>query len=116
VSDDKYTVPGTSDGIVYYDRRTGTSFSYNLPVADGTYTVELFFTDPITPSQGSVFNVTAQGQTVLNHFDIIAAGGGKSPLTKKFTVDVTNGKISLGFTGIVNDATLSGIEVLIAGI
>ena len=73
----------------------------------------MFFTDPTYSAAGQrVFNVTAQGQTVLKSFDIIAAGGGKAPIARAFKVTVTNGVISLGFTGIVNAATLSGIQVL----
>ena len=61
VSDQKYTVPGTPDGIVFYDRRAGASFSYKLPVANGTYTVQLFFTDPTYSTAGQrTFNVTAR--------------------------------------------------------
>jgi len=111
-SDVPYDVPDTSDGIVYYDRRTGNDFRYNLPVANGAYTVELFFTDPTYSSAGQrIFDVTAQGQTVLHDFDIIAAGGGKAPITKTFRVNVTNGAITLGFTSVLKYATLSGIEV-----
>ena len=50
--------------------------------------------------------------TVLSNFDIIAAGGGKAPIARAFKVTVTNGFISLGFTGVANAATLSGIQVL----
>jgi len=115
-SDVPYTVPDTADGIVFYDRRTGTDFSYNLPVADGTYTVELFFTDPTySTARQRLFNVTAQGQTVLSDFDIIGDGGGKAPITRAFSVTVTNGRIALGFTSVLNYATLSGIEVLKQG-
>ena len=114
-TDAQYTVPGTSDGIVFYDRRTGASFSYNLPVANGTYTVQLFFTDPIVQRisrPARVFNVTAQGQTVLPNFDIIAAGGGKAPIAERFNVNVTNGMITLDLTGVGTDsATLAVILV-----
>ena len=45
---------------------------------NGKYVVQLFFVDPIykRPPGKRVFNVTAQGQTVLNNFDIIGDGGG----------------------------------------
>ncbi len=112
-SDIPYAVPGTSDGVLFYDRRTGTDFSYDLPAANGDYTVQLFFTDPTYSSAGQrVFDVTAQGQKVLTDFDIIAAGGGRAPISRSFQVKVTNGVINLGFTSVLNNATLSAIKVL----
>ena len=86
-SDNVYNVPGTTDDPVYYDRRTGSSFNYNLPIADGTYAVQLIFTDPLYTTAGKrVFNVTADGATELSHFDIIGSGGGIAPLIETFNV------------------------------
>ena len=78
------TVPGTQDGIVFYDRRAGAGFEYNLPLANGTYTVQFFFFDPTSTTGQNVFNVTAQGQKALSNFDIVAAGGQKRRSPRRF--------------------------------
>ena len=49
---------------------------------------------------------------MLSDFDIIADGGGKAPISKAFPVKVTNGMITLGFTSVLKNATLSGIQIL----
>jgi hypothetical protein len=113
VSDTRYTVPGTADGIVFYERRTGTSFSYSLPLANGKYVVQFFFTDPIYSAAGQrKFNVAINNTIVLKNFDIIAAGGGKAPLAKAFNATITNNDLALNFTATLNNATVSGIQVM----
>ena len=56
--------------------------------------------------------MTAQGNTVLNHFDIIAAAGGRKPIAKAFQVTVTNGVLNVNFAGVVGAATVSGIQII----
>ena len=112
-SDNVYAVPGTADGTLYCDRRTGQSFAYNLPLQNGAYTLQVFFSDPIYSSAGQrVFNVSAQGNAVLNNFDVIGAGGGIAPISRTFPVVVANGELNVGFVsdnGV--NATVSAIKV-----
>jgi YD repeat-containing protein len=93
------------------------SFSYTLPglTAGATYTVRLHFAEFYWTTVGQrIFNVTINGAPVLNDFDIIAAAG--APLTaiaKSFTTTATSGgTIVIGFSTVVDNAKISGIEVL----
>ena len=57
--------------------------------------------------------MSAQGTTILSNFDVFAAAGAnKKAVAKTFTVNVTNGTLSLKFTGVVGNAIVSGIELL----
>jgi pimeloyl-ACP methyl ester carboxylesterase len=104
------------DAPLLNNRRTG-NFNYDFPIADGNYTVTLLFADSIYAKAGQrVFDVTAQGQTILSNFDIAASGGaGGAEVVRSFSQDVTAGSIKLGFEGIVAHATVSGIEIVPAG-
>jgi N-acetylneuraminic acid mutarotase len=109
-----FDIAGTSDDVMYYERRFGKSFSYAIPIsAAGDYRVTLHFADASYNTGGRKFNVTAEGKTVLSNFDITAEAGGVKgvAVTKSFDLAVIDGKLNLAFTGVVNNATLSAIEV-----
>jgi hypothetical protein len=61
-----------------------------------------------------VFNVSANGQAQLNNFDIVAAAGSNDKaVVKQFTVTADgSGTITLQFTPVVDNAQVSGIEIL----
>jgi Malectin domain/Domain of unknown function (DUF4982) len=59
------TISGTADQAEYQTYRYGT-FTYNIPVVNGTYTVYLKFVEPTFTAAGQrVFSVTAEGQTLV---------------------------------------------------
>src|SRR6185312_10850399 len=101
-----YDVAGTTDDPLYYSRRTGASFTYAHAVANGTYTLSLYFAESTYTAVGQrKFDVFAEGVQILNDFDIVqAAGGPKKAVVKTFTVHVTDGQINLRFAGVVNGA------------
>jgi len=111
------TNPGTT-GSVYESRRWG-AFSYNIPVAKGTYQVVLHFTEPYWGAQvpggaGSrKFHVDLEGQRKLTEYDIFAkAGGARVPILETFTADVTDGTLNIAFLrGSADNAILSALEV-----
>jgi hypothetical protein len=102
---------------VYQRQRWGPNFSYTIPsfTPGGPYTVRLHFAEGYwtVPSQ-RVFNVTLNGTRVLRNFDIVqSAGGANIAIVEQFnTTADANGKISIQFAAVFNNATLAGIEVL----
>ena len=102
---------------VYRTERFGKTFSYNFDsIPDGRYLVRLHFAEIYQSKAGKrKFNVTVEDTQVIANLDIFAAAGGKNKaITRAFTVDVTGG-LQIGFAATVNDAKISGIEVLPAG-
>lgn len=114
-------ITGTSDPKLFAGERHG-NFRYIVPVAEGSYTVKLYFVESWfgagAPGGGGVgsrvFRVDGNGDNLLRHFDILAetrvAG---RPLVKTFhsiTPDA-DGHIVLSFIPIENEACVNAIEI-----
>jgi hypothetical protein len=103
-------IANTDNDPIFYSYRTGPTFSYSIPVKSGNYALVLNFVDPTSTAAGQrKFNVTVQGKQVLSNFDIVAATGPSTAISKAYAVTVTNGTLNLTFTGTVGNAILSGI-------
>jgi hypothetical protein len=122
LSKDGAKVAGTDDPELFSAERFG-HFSYAIPVdRRGRYTVVLHFAEFYHGAQlpggggvGSrVFHVFCNGQTLLRDFDIYKEAGSLRLVTKTFAhiQPSAYGKINLTFEPVVNNATLSGIEVI----
>jgi Malectin domain len=107
-------IANTSDPAIFQSERYGSSFSYDIPVPNGDYTLKLNFSENYFTSPGKrKFNVKAQNSQVLTNYDIFAeAGGAFKAISKSFSVTVATGLLSLNFTGVVENAKVSSIEVL----
>jgi beta-galactosidase len=106
------TIAGTTDQPEYRTYRYGT-FTYSLPVVNGTYTVYLKFVEPTFTAAGMrVFSVTAEGQTAISNLDIYQRVGRNTALQLSFTVAVTDGTLDLGFTPSVNNAIVAAIAAV----
>jgi hypothetical protein len=115
-------VTGTQDPELFGAERFG-HFSYAIPVdRRGRYTVVLHFAEfyhgPQLPGGGGVgsrvFHVFGNGQTLLRDFDIYKEAGSLKVVTKTFPniEPSAQGKINLMFEPVINNATVSGIEVI----
>ena len=106
------TVPDT--GRVWDMWREGSSFSYQIPLANGTYKVTLGFLEPTATAAGTrVFNVDANGVNQIANLDIFsAAGANKTAIARSFNVTVSNGSLKLDFTGVTGKAIVSNISVV----
>lgn len=92
--------------------RTGT-FDYAVPVDAGTYEVTLTFLEPTAGAGERLFDVRANGDTVLTGFDVNAAAGGALKVVKrKFEVAAQDGRIVLSFAPTRGDALVSAIEIV----
>ncbi len=101
---------------VYQTNRAG-NFSYAIPnlTPNKAYTVKLDFAELYWTKAGQrVFNVSANGQSELSNFDIVAAAGASNKaVTRQFTVTAdATGTITFQFASVVDNAQVSGIEIL----
>ncbi|PYX63599.1 MAG: hypothetical protein DMG78_31490 [Acidobacteria bacterium] len=113
------TLSGSSPAPqVYHSERYGqskSSFAYNIPVSNGSYTVNLDFAESYVTGPGQrIFGVSINGTQVLTNFDIFAAAGGMNiPVAKTFSVAVTNGTLNINFLpGSIENPKVNGIEVV----
>jgi hypothetical protein len=115
-------VAGSPDPGLFGAERYG-HFTYAIPVdTRGRYTLVLHFAEfyfgPHASGVGGtgnrVFRVLCNGATLLDDFDIYKEAGSLHALTKTFyhLKPTAQGKLNLTFEPIVNNATVSGIEVL----
>ena len=108
-------IAGTEDDALYQTERYGR-FTYNLPVANGQYTVKLHFAELYWNSAGQrVFDVAAEGSPVLQAYDIVRKVGPLTATTESFPVTVTDGQLTLAFApgpGGVDQPKVAAIEVL----
>ncbi|MEM7309398.1 MAG: IPT/TIG domain-containing protein [Planctomycetota bacterium] len=112
---DKYVVApvgGTTEPILYRDRRFGASFDYSFPLPAGSYDVTLLFAELELPFPGArVFDVLAEGVVVVDDLDLAGLGLFGQAYTQTLEVEVSDGVLDLEFTAGVGEAIVSGIEV-----
>ncbi|MBD0256964.1 MAG: T9SS type A sorting domain-containing protein [Cytophagales bacterium] len=116
-------IGGTTDDYLYQTGRHSASFSYNIPVGDGSYDVVLHFAETywgnVVPggagSRG--FHVDLEGTRRLTEYDIFArAGGALKVVQETFRVTVSDGTLNVNFLkGAADNPAVKAIEVLPAG-
>jgi beta-galactosidase len=113
-------VEGASDNISntdephLYERFRSGNFSYEIPLENGEYEVRLGFIEPYedTAEGERIFDVTANGETILDDFDVRReAGDYRRVVTETFTVDVSDGLLELGFDPSAGEAVVSTIMI-----
>jgi len=115
-------ITGTADPDLFAMERYG-HFTYSIPVdTRDRYTLILHFAEFYFGSGasggggdgGRVFRVLCNGNTLLDNFDIYKETGSLHALTRTFDhlKPSAQGKLNITFEPIVNNATVSGIEVL----
>jgi hypothetical protein len=107
-------ISGTTSPALYQDERWGQNFQYNFPVPNGNYTVTLKFSENFFSNAGArIFNVVINNQPVLTNFDIFAqAGGAYQALDESFSVPVSNGLITIQFSGVLQNGKIDAIKIL----
>ena len=123
-------IAGTTNDQLYQSERYAdglTSFSYEIPVQNGSFDIHLHFAEIFhgVPGPGAgggpgsrIFNVNIEnGQAQLTNYDIIVeAGGSATAVVESFSgIDVSDGFLNIVFTSVVGDSKISGIEVLSTG-
>ena len=112
------TTAGTADPTLYMSYRYNDSAApmiYSLPVANGSYRVNLLFaeTAPAAQAVGArVFSVKLNGTVALRNFDIYAAVGANAAVVEAFNTVVTNGSMAIEFDKLVANPKINAIEIL----
>lgn len=118
-------ISGTPDPDLFVSERFG-DFNYAIPVdTRDRYTLILHFAEFYFGPQASgvggtgsrIFDVRCNGNKLLENFDIYKQVGSLDALTKTFyhLKPTAQGKLNITFDPVVNNATVSGIEVLDEG-
>ncbi|WP_162419159.1 malectin domain-containing carbohydrate-binding protein, partial [Cyclobacterium roseum] len=119
-----YTNSSATVPSLYQTERSSTPkvFDYAVPVPNGTFQVILHFAEIFWGANGGgadgigkrVFDVSLEGEQVLDGLDINAEVGTQTVLTRSFEVTVTDGELSMNFTSLpgVDQPKLSAFEIL----
>jgi hypothetical protein len=108
-----HAISGTSNPALYQDERYG-AMQYNVPLANGTYSVRLHFAEIYSGCQSvgcRIFNVSVNGSAFLNNFDIYSKVGGYAADTETTTATVTNGMLNINFTKVKENPQITGIQI-----
>jgi PKD repeat protein len=118
VSTTTSAISGTTDPALYQSERVNdpseAQLEYQLPVANGTYLVNLYFAETDAASEGSglrVFDVDFQGLPAIGNLDIYGAVGANAALMKSAVVSVSNGILTIDFVRVVGNPKIDAIEV-----
>jgi hypothetical protein len=114
-------VTGTRDPRLYQSRREG-AFRYDIPLAPGSYELKLYFAETVFGENNvagggettRIFNVNANGHSLLAGFDVINDAGSAIADIKAFK-DISpapDGKLHLEFTAETNPAFVNAIELV----
>jgi hypothetical protein len=118
------SVSGTADADLFNNERYG-HFSYAIPAAPGSYTVNLYFAETYwgDENQGGPgtgqrqFDVYCNGMALIRGLDILREAGPNRALIKHFRGlrPTAQGKLNLEFVPVTNYASAFAIEVLDEG-
>ncbi len=93
-------------------------FTYEIPVANGTYQVDLYFAEVFHPSSGGrIFDVFLENNLMLDEYDLVdpikdGLSTNKTAIVRTYNVSVTDGILSLQIgPASVDNGKLSGICV-----
>lgn len=104
-------IAGTVEDPLFQSERYGT-FSYSLPVPNGSYAVTMHFAEIYhTSANQRVFDVSVEGQLVIDNLDIWAVVGANTALSRTVQTSVTDGVLNLSFISVIDNAKVSAIEV-----
>ena len=113
----------TQDPIIYRTSRQG-DFTYDIPLKPGNYELRLHFAETFYGPENAggggegsrIMSILANGQPLLQDFDVLADSGGDRTAEVKVFPDIspaTDGQVHLTFSSVRGDsAMLSAIEIL----
>ena len=106
-------IANTTSDPLFQTERTGVNFAYAIPVANGSYDVNLGFAELYwNAANARVFSVTGEGQSLLSNYDVYAdAGGQNTAVIKNFKVNVSDGILNLNFAASKDQAKVDFIQV-----
>jgi len=112
--DPSTAIANTKDPGLFHTEHYGMS-SFSSVVPNGKYIVKLYFAETFEGVSGPgerVFSFDVQGHE-FKDFDVWAkAGGGNRAYVETVPVEVTNGKLTIGFTSNIENPEINAIEIL----
>jgi len=97
-----------------FDRLAAPNMLWDFPVTPGQYEVRLYFAETNSAAfivGGRQFDVTIEGMTVLDNYDIFADAGSRRGVMKSFTV-TADANIDVDFFHVQEDPSIRGVEIL----
>lgn len=110
-------IANTNDDVLYRTTHYNNSFEYRFTVPNGTYRVTLKLAEVRSAScvtGARVFNVYAEGSSVISNHDSFAQAGCATVADRTFTSIVSDGVLNLNFTQVAGYPSVNGIEVVTA--
>ncbi|MCP3915860.1 MAG: choice-of-anchor D domain-containing protein [bacterium] len=106
-------IDGTVDDPLYHVARFGPSFHYGFELPNGVYELRLSIADTVMTQTGwRVFDVVAEGATLLDDLDLVAVAGTRTAWqSPALRVDLQDGTFDLDFAASVGDALVSALEI-----
>ena len=98
------TAPGSSEELLFqkeiFGGAGGSNFTYDIPVANGLYQVDLYFAEVFHGSPGGrVFDVFLEGNLMLDEYDLVDpvkdGVGLQTAITRTYFVQVTDGSVNV---------------------
>jgi len=107
------SISGTTDDTLYQSERWG-GFTYDIPVSNGTYDVELHFAENFFTSDGArVFSVSAEGGQQISGLDVHAEAGHDAALVRTISgVEVSDGSLTITVSASADNPKISAIRVV----
>ena len=113
-------VKGTADQGLFQSFRYGrTKLSYNFPLPDGEYLVELYFNEPWLGTGGGmdcsgmrIFDVAINGKTVIDDLDLWKEAGHDAAVKKTVKATIRGGELIVSFPEVkAGQAVISAIAI-----
>lgn len=93
----------SSDPTLFQTERYGAPLQYSFSVANGSYTVDLYFAEIWSGCfsvGGRVLNLHRCKGAAFSNLDVFAQAGGNTALEKSTTASVSNGTLTISFGSI----------------
>jgi hypothetical protein len=97
-----------------FDKPGSPNMLWDFPVSPGQYEVRLYFAETYSGAFASgarVFDVTIEGQTVLDNYDVFADVGANTGVMKSFVV-TSDSNLDIDFSRVTQNPSVKGIEIL----
>lgn len=115
IDDSHPSVPAGTPMALFQTERFGTFFSggdmaWEIPVVPGDYDVSLYFAEFFHASPGNrIFDVSIEGNQVLDNYDIVADVGAKTGVVKTYRA-TSDERLDIDFDSVVGNSKIAAIR------